>query len=652
MPSTITDRLYGANSGVAVKAPVVAVALTNIVLKGLQTVGGVLVNAGDRVLVAGQTSPIDNGIYNVSASGWTRAGDFDGPYDVVNGTLVVQPIAAGNGALYQVNAANPVLPGSSPVTFALLANPNVTYPPSAAEIAAGVTPTNGSYPQLTPQRYGGIGDGAHPVQDAAAWAKWSQVMGVAASVASQWNVWSRVDPTCVGIGTSTLISLQLGAIQNTALGNAAGANITTGQANTCIGYSAAPAMTVGNFTTSVGANSLLFYTNGLGFNTVFGYGAMARSLTGSSNVAVGFEALHDNGAGTQNVAIGAGALHSGTNGVTPAPADPSSTVAIGAAALQNCYSSGIVAVGAQSGTVVTSAINCVFVGLQTALVLTTGNNNTYVGNQAGIAATTGSDTTLLGNQAGNALTTGGQNTFAGSLSGFNNTTQTACTYIGYQAGQGTLASNGGSGNVAIGTSAMGLCRATSSCTAVGNLSLRVVQAADNTAVGSLTLDAETTGIQNTAIGSQAGHSQTPGFNNTSSFGYQAFATASNQVTLGNPSVATLRCQVTTITALSDLRDKWDVQDLSLGLDYINQVQFRQFKRAHRDGSRETNTFEAGIIAQELRDLQQRTDTAWMELVLEADPERLEATPGKLLFPMGVAIQQISARLTALEARIH
>ena len=45
--------------------------------------------------------------------------------------------------------------------------------------------------------------------------------------------------------------------------------------------------------------------------------------------------------------------------------------------------------------------------------------------------------------------------------------------------------------------------------------------------------------------------------------------ASNEITLGDSNIATLRCQVTSITALSDQRDKTAIEDLDLGLKFVN-----------------------------------------------------------------------------------
>ena len=49
--------------------------LNNIVLSGTQTIDGVALNAGDRVLVRQQTTESQNGIYVVATGAWSRATD-------------------------------------------------------------------------------------------------------------------------------------------------------------------------------------------------------------------------------------------------------------------------------------------------------------------------------------------------------------------------------------------------------------------------------------------------------------------------------------------------------------------------------------------------------------------------------------------------
>ena len=58
------------------KLPSVVVATSDISLSGTPTIDGVATVAGDRVLAAGQTNPIQNGIYVVAAGAWARAGDM------------------------------------------------------------------------------------------------------------------------------------------------------------------------------------------------------------------------------------------------------------------------------------------------------------------------------------------------------------------------------------------------------------------------------------------------------------------------------------------------------------------------------------------------------------------------------------------------
>ena len=89
----------------------------------------------------------------------------------------------------------------------------------------------------------------------------------------------------------------------------------------------------------------------------------------------------------------------------------------------------------------------------------------------------------------------------------------------------------------------------------------------------------TTGCNNTFIGSCAGCTNTTGCNNTF-LGYNAIgvnATSVNTITLGNASIATIRAQVTTITALSDCRDKTNIQGIPVGLEFIKDIRPVKFE---------------------------------------------------------------------------
>lgn len=152
MTSTITDRIYGESSGVAVKAPVSAVAAAPVTLNGLQTIGGVNLIEGNRVLVTAQADPTANGIYNVSAGAWQRTGDFDGAYDAVSGTLIVVnlPGPIPPGLLYQLSTPDPVLIGSSSLAFS-----QVTLPASATNFVGAANDGQNIYFHRTANYAGG-----------------------------------------------------------------------------------------------------------------------------------------------------------------------------------------------------------------------------------------------------------------------------------------------------------------------------------------------------------------------------------------------------------------------------------------------------------------------------------------------------------------
>lgn len=155
MPSTATDRLNGLTTSVAVKPPCRVATTANITLSGLQTINGVALAEDDRVLVKDQTTQSQNGVYLASTGDWTRAKDFDGNRDVVQGTrvLVAMPNSA-HAAEYEVTTANPITIDTTSITFVLRYGANATYDRTAAEIALLVTPTNYAYPEGTADRYG------------------------------------------------------------------------------------------------------------------------------------------------------------------------------------------------------------------------------------------------------------------------------------------------------------------------------------------------------------------------------------------------------------------------------------------------------------------------------------------------------------------
>jgi hypothetical protein len=149
-------------------------------------------------------------------------------------------------------------------------------------------------------------------------------------------------------------------------------------------------------------------------------------------------------------------------------------------------------------------------------------------------------------------------------------------------------------------------------------------------------------------------------------GYQAYAssfTVSNEITLGNSSIATLRCAVTSITSLSDERDKKDITDLEYGLDFIESLQPKQFVWDHRpettiDIDEDGNEVEKeiknankgkkdfGFIAQDVQPL----DNDVLRLVYNENPDKLEMSYGKLVPILVKAVKELSDKVKALEAK--
>lgn len=106
-------------TSVAVKPPCRVQTTAAITLSGEQTVNGVAVVTGDRVLVKDQADNTTNGIYIADTSAWSRAPDFDGSLDAVDGTLVLVHNASGPDQLWELSATNPVVIGTSALTFSL-----------------------------------------------------------------------------------------------------------------------------------------------------------------------------------------------------------------------------------------------------------------------------------------------------------------------------------------------------------------------------------------------------------------------------------------------------------------------------------------------------------------------------------------------------
>ena len=393
------------------------------------------------------------------------------------------------------------------------------------------------------------------------------------------------------------------------------------------GYNTFLGLDAGNFTMSgTGTNS--------SYNTGIGYSSLYSNTTGSYNTALGFKSLYTNTTGVDNTALGYASLFYNTTG--------SSNTAMGDESLSsNTTGSYNAALGDESLSSNTTGFSNTAVGFRSLYKNTTGYRNTAIG-----------DSSLYSN------TTGYGNTAMGYYSLWYNTIGRYNIAIGY----GSLWSNTeGSFNTAMGDGSLESNTDGSYNTAVGYDALSNTTGNNNTAMGYMSLYLNTTGVYNTALGYGAGYQIMTGNNNTL-IGYDSdpsSGTVNNEITLGDNNITALRCNVQTITSLSDARDKKNINYLSLGLDFITKLKPRQFNWDRRewyednksDGSKMEEELTAGFIAQELDKVQQSENAEWLELVYKSNPEKLEATTGNLLPVMVKAIQELNDKNESLEIEI-
>lgn len=192
-------------------------------------------------------------------------------------------------------------------------------------------------------------------------------------------------------------------------------------------------------------------------------------------------------------------------------------------------------------------------------------------------------------------------------------------------------------------------------TAFGCKALLNCSGDDNTAVGHAALQSLTgiTANNNTAIGQNAGFGMT-GSQNCIFIGRASVGstpTATNEINLGNAFNTVIRAAVTTITSLSDARDKDEIKDLSAGLDFINEIKPVSFVWKDRDENGKKGIKDSGFTAQNLKEVQEKYNLSEeLKLVYESNPEKLEASYGRLIPILVKAIQELSDKFKELEAK--
>jgi len=627
----------------------VGATLTNNSTQEALVIDGVAAVVNDRVLIYQQTNAAHNGVYTVTDIGsvstnWvlTRATDADSynPSDPdsfgTGDSFYVQEGNTGAGESYVLTTQGTITFGTTNLTFSQFsATPQYTGVDNIDITGFNVSFTTAGTPTAGQAL---IWDGG----------------------TSQWEpgdvTFTPYDANNnTYVGEDALSSLTTGTY-NTAVGHSAGRDITTGPSNTTVGGLAGMLLTTGEGNTMLGLSAGSAVTTN-GNNVAIGRNAYGLS-TGPANVSIGYFAGYQNMLGMYNVNIGWEARgypvsnYSGSNVAIGYQAQKNSTsaacigigiragldstgthnVTIGTDAGRALVNSYGVHIGYQAGRNSTNAPHNVALGYQS-LYSSANSYNTGIGFYAGRSISSGFMNITIGTQSGSGLTTGIRNTIVGNETYSNNVD--SCTALGYQA------RSNGSYNTSIGYQA-------SYSGGTGTY---------NTAVGYHANLGSFSGTHSysTMVGAEAGS----GLGNITGnynvcIGYNAKPPSTSTIgsfTLGDSNITNLRCNDTSISSLSDERDKTNIQDISWGLDFINDVRPVSFEWNRRDGSM-GNIKQVGFIAQDLYDVElTHSSVAHTRMVSFENPSKLEAAPMRM-FPILVkAVQELSAKVNELQAEI-
>lgn len=265
---------------------------------------------------------------------------------------------------------------------------------------------------------------------------------------------------------------------------------------------------------------------------------------------------------------------------------------------------------------------------------TTGTDNIGIGNSVYLSALTGNDNIAIGDAAGSIVSSGTYNVLIGSLAGYVVT--------------------GGDYNICIGNNAG--------------------QFISN-------------GNYNTALGTDS--LQSISKTNCATLGYEADVTANDQVQLGNASTTTF--VYGTVQNRSDLRDKADVRDTQLGLNFIKALRpvdykwdMREDYKPAKPGRKSFETAEAykeamtawqqeanisnithngthkrtryhhGLVAQEVKavlDEQGIDFGGYQDHAINGGDDVLSIGYDELIAPMIKAIQELKAELDSVKAEL-
>jgi hypothetical protein len=160
---------------------------------------------------------------------------------------------------------------------------------------------------------------------------------------------------------------------------------------------------------------------------------------------------------------------------------------------------------------------------------------------------------------------------------------------------------------------------------------------------------------NIGIGNSAFNNLTTGSNNIG-IGLNVAAStlsANNEVTIYNGALAA-RFQGSTAswTFASDERDKNDIENLELGLNFINQLQPRKYKWNLRHTDIDKGKQAAGFIAQEVLAVAQANQAEYLGLVDTNDPNQYTLAQTALIPVLVNAVKELTNEVNELKAKLN
>ncbi len=293
-----------------------------ITLSNTQTIDGVALSVGDRVLVKDQVASADNGVYVVASGTWTRATDFDAPSELTGGVFFFVEegtVSADSG--WVINSASVGTVGVDDITFVQFSG--------AGQIVAG-DGLSKSGNTLTVNVANGIEISSDNVQLA------SSVAGVGLNYSSGvLSIGGTTNRISIDADSIDIASTYVGQSSITTLGT-----ITTGIWNASVinPTYGGTGVNNGNFTITLGGNFTHIGSHALTVTTT-GTTGVTLPTTGTLSTLAGTETLTNktltspviSGGSIDNASIGSTNRSSGAfttltaNGVTTLTANTAST---------------------------------------------------------------------------------------------------------------------------------------------------------------------------------------------------------------------------------------------------------------------------------------------------------------------------------------